>query len=222
MEFVTIPPGSFMMGSPEDEEGRYSNEGPLHEVTIQYSFEMLTTEVTQRMWEDVMGSNPSGFQNPDFPVETVSWQDCQFFIYRLNQLDREFSYRLPTEAEWEYACRAGTDTRFYSGDEDDDLDAIGWYSGNSGTTTASCGQLAPNAWGLFDMSGNVWEWCQDHFYGDYTGAPSDGSAWLDGGSSRVARGGSCGSPARRCRSAARDECYPELRYYYLGFRLVRY
>ncbi len=222
MEFVAIPPGSFIMGSSEDEQGRYSDEGPLHEVTISYSFELLSTEVTQSMWEEVMGSNPSTLIYPDHPVESVSWDDCQDFINQLNLLDNEYTYRLPSEAEFEYSCRAGSTTRFHSGDEDDDLNLIGWYSGNSGEATFECGLKAPNAWGLYDMSGNVWEWCEDYYHEDYSGAPVDGSPWLEGELTRVSRGGSSGSPARRCRSAARDECAQSLRYLYLGFRVVRY
>ncbi|RKZ08386.1 formylglycine-generating enzyme family protein [Candidatus Fermentibacteria bacterium] len=222
MEFVTIPQGSFMMGSPPDEQGRYSDESPLHEVTISYTFEMLSTEVSQAMWEEVMGSNPSAFVSPGHPVESVSWDDCQDFIAQLNLLDHEYTYRLPSEAEYEYACRTGTTARFYSGDEDEDLDLIGWFSGNSGGAVYDCGLKAPNAWGLYDISGNVWEWCEDYYNDNYNGAPVDGSPWLEGGPARVSRGGSSGSPARRCRSAARDECSQSLRYFYLGFRVVRY
>ena len=222
MEFVEIPSGTFLMGSPETELGRFSDEGPLHEVTIGYSFQMLSTEVTQSMWEEVAGTNPSAFIHPNRPVESVSWEDCQQFIEQLNELDTEYHYRLPSESEWEYACRAGTETRFYSGDEDEDLEEIGWFWGNSGATTEECRQKEPNGWGLYDMSGNVWEWCEDNYHEDYSGSPIDGSPWLEGSSpSRVSRGGSCGSAARRCRSAARDECYAGFRYYYLGFRVVR-
>lgn len=183
---------------------------------------MLTTELTQGSWEEVMGTNPSSFQNPDKPVEFVSWADCQLFIDKLNLVDSNYFYRLPSEAEWEYACRAGTATRFYSGDDENDLEQIGWFNKNSGSTTEVCAQLAPNAWGLYDMSGNVWEWCTDYYHEDYTGAPTDGSAWIDIPTPNiVSRGGSIGSAARRCRSAARDACYPEFRYHFLGFRLVR-
>ena len=222
MDFVVIPAGSFMMGSPEDEEGRYANESPLHEVTINYSFELQTTEVSQALWEEVMGSNPSYFLNPGSPVECVSQNDCMLFIEKLNQLDSRYSYRLPTEAEWEYACRAGTTTRYYSGDSEDHLKQIGWFDHNSGSTTEECARLAPNSWGLYDMSGNVWEWCTDYFHESYEGAPPDGSAWLENPTSNaVSRGGSVGSSLRRCRSAARDACDPDLHYYFLGLRLVR-
>ncbi len=222
MEFAEIPPGSFFMGSPANEEGRFADEGPLHQVTIAYSFELLTTEVSQEMWEEVMGSNPSTFINPNSPVESVSWNDCQVFIQKLNQLDSEFTYRLPSEAEWEYACRAETETRFYSGDSEDNLKQIGWFNHNSGSTTEESAQLEPNTWGLYDMSGNVWEWCEDYYHEDYTGAPDDGSPWQeDPGPNMVSRGGSITSAARRCRSAARDACYTDFRYCFLGFRLVR-
>lgn len=222
MEFAVIPAGSFMMGSPEGEEGRYANESPLHEVTINYSFEIMTTEVSQELWEEVMGSNPSYFPNPASPVECVSWNECALFIEKLNQLDNQYNYRFPTEAEWEYACRAGTTTRYYSGDSEDNLKEIGWFDHNSGSTTEECAQLAPNAWGLYDMSGNVWEWCEDYFHESYEGAPTDGSSWLEPSTlNMVSRGGSIGSSLRRCRSAARDACYPDLQYYFLGLRLVR-
>lgn len=222
MTFAEVPPGSFLMGSPPGEEGRYADEGPIHTVTIDYPFEILTTEVTQAMWEDVMGSNPSAFISGNNPVESVSWDDCQEFIQQMNLLDPLHNYRLPSEAEWEYACRAGTQTSYYNGNTENDLNSIGWYSKNSGSTTESVGQKQPNAWGLYDMSGNVWEWCEDYYHEDYSGAPDDGSPWLNsGGETRSARGGSIGSAARRCRSAARDECYQGLRYYFLGFRIVR-
>jgi formylglycine-generating enzyme required for sulfatase activity len=155
-------------------------------------------------------------------VESVSWDDCQIFLQQLNLLDPEYHYRLPSEAEWEYACRAGTATRFYSGNEESDMALIGWYSKNSGSTTETVGSKLPNSWGLYDMSGNVWEWCEDYYHEDYSQAPDDSSPWLDGGTGcRVSRGGSIGSAARRCRSAARDECYQGLRYYFLGLRVVR-
>ncbi len=147
MYFVEIPAGIFMMGSPTDEEGRYADESPLHEVNIQYSFEMLSTEVTQSMWEDVMGSNPLVFVNPNSPVESISYSDCKDFIEAMNQIDSAYFYRLPSEAEWEYACRAGTATRYYSGNYEEDLRQIGWFNKNSPSTTAECGLLSPNSWG---------------------------------------------------------------------------
>ncbi len=155
-KFAQICPSTFMMGSPKSESGRDSNEGPQHQVTISKAFELQTTEVTQSQWQAVMGSTPSDFKGPDLPVEQVSWDDAQAFISKLNALGDGYRYRLPTEAEWEYAARAGT-TGPYAGD----LDAMAWYSQNSGNKTHPVGTKAPNAWGLYDMHGNVWEWTQD-------------------------------------------------------------
>jgi len=228
MTFVRIPAGTFMMGSPEDELGAYSTEWPRHQVTLTNDFYMMTTEVTQAQWEAVMGSNPSYFDEcgGNCPVEKVSWHDVQDFIAALNARDSRI-YRLPTEAEWEYAARAGTTTAFYNGNItqescdpiDPNLDAIGWYCGNSGSTTHAVAQKQPNAWGLYDMSGNVWEWCQD-WHGAYPdnasvdpGGPSDASY-------RVIRGGSWYDLARYCRSASRLRSYPTGRSYDVGFRLA--
>ncbi len=168
------------------------------------SFAIMTTEVTQSMWEEVMGSNPSHFRGGNLPVEKVSWSDCQEFIKKLNQRDVGNNYRLPTESEWESACRAGTSTNYCSGDSDSDLDRVGWYSSNSGNKTHPVGQKEPNSWGLYDMHGNVWEWCQD-----------------SAGSGRVLRGGSWDNYARYCRSARRNNLVPSGRGSCLGFRLVR-
>ena len=161
-KMVRIPAGEFMMGSPPNESGR-DNDETQHRVRISKDFWMGQTEVTQGLWQAVMGSNPSDFNNcgDDCPVEKVSWNDCQKFIRKLNGMVSGGNFRLPTEAEWEYACRAGT-TRPYAGD----LDAMGWYEINSGSRTHRVAQKNPNAWGLCDMHGNVWERCQD-WYGDY-------------------------------------------------------
>ena len=219
MVFVEIPGGSFQMGSPSDESGRYDSEGPQHGVTVS-GFEMLTTEVTQAMWVSVMGSNPSHFKGDNLPVEQVSWNACQDFIKKLNQRDSGKNYRLPGEAEWEYACRAGTTTRFYSGNSDSDLDRVGWYSGNSDNKTHPVGQKQPNAWGLYDLHGNVWEWCQD-WYGYYPSGSVTDPRGPSSGSYRVYRGGSGRSSAKICRSAYRGYCDPSFRLSYLGFRLLR-
>ncbi|MBC8277088.1 MAG: SUMF1/EgtB/PvdO family nonheme iron enzyme, partial [FCB group bacterium] len=185
MTFVKIPGGSFRMGSNESKD-----EKPVHSVSIK-PFYMMTTEVTQKMWKELMGSNPSHFKGDNLPVEKVSWNDCQKFIEKLNQRDPGKGYRLPTEAEWEYACRAGTTTKYYSGNSESDLKRAGWYSGNSGKKTHIVGQKSPNSWGLYDMSGNVWEWCTDWYHNSYSGAPTDGSAWISPSSTyRVLRGGS--------------------------------
>ena len=193
------------------------------------SFQLMTTEVTQGMWEEVMGSNPSYFSgNPSNPVECVSWNDSQEFISRLNDLNDGYTYRLPTEAEWEYAARAGTTTRFYWGDdpEETQIGNYAWYTGNTGGypdgSTQPVGTKLPNAWGLYDMSGNVWEWVQDWYHSDYNGAPDDGSAWeYPEAEGRVARGGGWYYFARYCRSARRSGGSPGIRSNNLGFRVAR-
>lgn len=226
MVFALIPSGSFMMG----DSGivmMESNEGttPVHEVVLP-GFEMMTTEVTQEMWVAVMHSNPSWHRGvPGLPVEDVTWLECRAFTDSMDALDPAHDYRLPTEAEWEYACRAGTDTPFYWG-ETMDSDFCWWYV--PGDTTTVTGSLIPNAWGLFDMSGNVEEWCEDTYQYGYEGAPSDGSAWIVPGSdSRVLRGGSyfpCDNEAYEiydCRSGDRGATQEHSSFMSWGFRLVR-
>jgi len=224
MKFVSIPAGSFEMGSPQSESGRDSDEGPVHSVNIQ-SFEMMTTEVTQGMWQEVMGENPAQYTgNLNRPVETVSWNDCQEFITRMNDIDPSYTYRLPSEAEWEYACRAGTTTRFYWGDDPDStaIDEYAWYWANTDTTPQPVAQKLPNDWGLYDMSGNVFEWCEDWYHESHSGAPTDGSARVSpSGSSRIERGGAWFGDARYCRSANRGVDSPGSGGGGLGFRLAR-
>ena len=220
-KFVLIPAGTFTMGSPSGELGRFSDESPQRRVTISRSFYIQTTEVTQGQWKRVMGNNPSNFSScgDDCPVENVNWNDIQGFIIRLNRQEGTDKYRLPTEAEWEYAARAGTTKRFHSGDNDDDLSRAGWC-GNSGSKTHPVGQKAPNAWGLYDMHGNVWEWLQD-WKGDYpSGSVTDPTGPLSG-SYRVNRGGSWNNDAKSCRSANRNGYTPDFRNYRLGFRIAR-
>ena len=205
MEFVRIPAGEFMMGSPEDEAGRFPDEGPQRLVRISRPFYMSKYPVTQAHWEAVMRSNPSLYRRsgPHAPVESVSWHDSQEFINKLSA-DEGVPYRLPTEAEWEYAARAGTTTRYYSGDSESDLDAIAWYSANSERRTHAVGEKAPNAFGLYDMSGNVWEWCQDwHARDYYSRAPSVDPQGPAHGTLRVLRGGGWISIPKLCRSANR-------------------
>ena len=197
MELVLIPAGKFMMGSPSGDQERYDDEGPVHEVIIKNPFYVGKYPVTQKQWEKIMGSNPSKFRGEDRPVESVSWNDVQEFIKKLNEKESAGKYRLPSESEWEYACRAGTTTRYSFGDDESKLDDYAWYSENSGSETHPVGQNNPNPWGLYDIHGNVWEWCQDNWHGNYDGAPSDGSAWESGsGSDRVDRGGSWSIIAR--------------------------
>ena len=217
-----IPAGSFAMGSPPNENGREGYE-LLHEVKISKPFYMGVFEVTQAQWQAVMGNNPSEFgEKPQNPVDTVSWKDCQVFIEKLSRM-RVGTFRLPTEAEWEYACRAGTRTRYSFGDDEAKLREYANYEDTpkwGDKSTAPVGSFKPNPWGLYDMHGNVWEWCSDWsgYYGPGRQTDPKGAA---GGSRRVERGGSWGSLSERCRSADRYGCSPSRRNYLLGFRLVR-
>jgi formylglycine-generating enzyme required for sulfatase activity len=213
MKFILIPAGEFYMGSEEDEEE------PVHKVKINNPFYLGTYPVTQREWKAVMGDNPSKFKGDDLPVEQVSWNDIQEFIKKLNEKEDTDKYRLPSEAEWEYACRAGTTTKYSFGDSESELGDYAWYLDNAGDKTHPVGRKKPNSWGLYDVHGNVWEWVQDSWHSNYNGAPNDGSAWESGGG--VFRGGSCSDYARRCRSAVRLRFDPRFRGSVLGFRLLR-
>jgi len=226
MEFVELPAGSFEMGSPPGEPGSFEGERPVHTVTFDYSFEIMTTEVTQAMWEELLQnpwSDPSHFTGPDRPVDNILWEECQEFVDAMNALDPVHEYRLPSEAEWEYACRAGTATRFYWGDDPEYSQILqyAWFSENSGGETHPVGEKLPNSLGLFDMSGNGWEWCQDTWHSNYEGAASDGSAWVDGSDDHIIRGGGWVIGARYCRSAHREYISAGNTYSFLGFRLVR-
>ena len=214
IEMVWCPPGSFLIGSPENEENRKSNE-TQHRVTLTKGFWMGKFEVTQAQWEAVTGSNPSWFKGADLPVEQVSWDDCQAFVAKLNAKAPGGGFRLPTEAEWEYACRAGT-TEAYAGN----LDEMAWYGSNSGSTSHPVGQKKPNAWGLYDMHGNVCEWCQD-WYGDYPTGSVTEPVLVRGRTPRVIRGGDLFYNARGCRSAYRYGRDPRQRCNAVGLRLAR-
>jgi formylglycine-generating enzyme required for sulfatase activity/predicted Ser/Thr protein kinase len=212
LEMVEIPAGSFKMGSTNGSD----DEKPVHDVTISKPFEMGKYEVTQAQWQAVMGNNPSDFKGCNScPVERVSWDDVQEFINKLNAKNDGYEYRLPTEAEWEYACRAGT-----TGDYAGNLDSMAWYGENSGGKTHPVGTKQPNAWGLYDMHGNVWEWCQD-WYGAYSSNAVIDPTGAISGSYRVFRGGSWRGNAAGLRSAYRGNSSPVYRYDSLGFRLVR-
>ena len=215
VEFVWVPPGQFQMGSTSSEAD--DDEQPVTQVRISRGFWMGKYEVTQAQWQSVMGSNPSRFTNcgGDCPVERVSWEDVQEFIGKLNARSGGRPYRLPTEAEWEYAARAGTTEERYG-----DLDEIAWYDSNSGYTTHRVGEKAANAWGLHDMLGNVWEWVQD-WYGSYPGGSVTDPTGPGSGSYRVLRGGGWFISARNCRSAYRGLISPGFRNGDLGFRLLR-
>lgn len=219
---VLISGDTFMMGcSPEDTEC-YANESPRHSVTLS-SFEIGKYEVTQGQWKAVMGSNPSNFDTcgDDCPVEWVLWDDVQDFITALNTRT-DSNYRMCTEAEWEYAARAGTETKWYCGDDESCLDSIAWYDDNADTTTHPVGQKTPNAWGLYDMSGNVWEWVSDWYDRDYySESPATDPTGPAGGDYRVRRGGGWPNGARLSRSAHRGTLDPGYRRSYLGFRLCR-
>jgi len=221
-KFVLIPTGSFIMGSPSSEVGRDDDESPQHQVTISRSFYMQTTEVTQGQWKRVMGNNPSYLSScgDDCPVEGVSWNDVQEFIQKLNSMEGTNKYRLPTEAQWEYAARAGTATRFYSGENNYDLSRAGWYYVNSERRTHPVGQKTPNAWGLYDIHGNVWEWVKD-WMGSYPSGSVTDPEGPSSGSARVSRGGSKLNRSFNCRSAERRDDGPSSRYGDLGFRLIR-
>lgn len=221
-----IPPGSFLMGSPEDEVGRFDNE-VQHRVELSQGYWLADTPVTQAVWEAAMGTNPSRFKGSSNPVEMVSWDDCQEFITRLNERIEGLGARLPTEAEWEYACRAGTTTATWVGDlqavqqiEAPLLDVIAWYHGNAGSTTHPVAQKQANPWGLYDMLGNVYEWCADR-YGPYDATMLLDPCGPDGGADRVLRGGSWDCLAGRIRAARRLALLPVDRFGRLGLRIAR-
>ncbi len=249
-----IPGGEFIMGSPVNEAGRTSSEAPQHSVQLNKGYWLFDTPVTQALWQAVMGSNPAKFKSPNRPVESISWKDAQAFMAKLNQQKPGLALHLPSEAQWEYACRSGSETALYTGpieilgdNNAPALDAIAWYGGNSGegfeldngydssgwskkqyshtsAGTRPVKQKQGNAWGLFDMLGNVWEWTADEWHDDYEGAPADGSAWgryEDSQVVRVVRGGSWHADARLVRSAFRDRLDPGDRGDILGFRCAR-
>ncbi|MBF0101659.1 MAG: formylglycine-generating enzyme family protein [Desulfobacterales bacterium] len=229
MTFVRIPAGTFMMGSPSSEPGRSYRE-TQHQVTLTKDYSMMTTEITQSQWKAVIGSNSSYFSScgDNCPVENISWNDIQIFISKLNTMDSSRQYRLPTEAEWERAARGGSSTAFANGgitdigcDYDPNLDAMGWYCGNSDDKTHTVAQKSPNAYGLYDMHGNVYELCQD-WYGDYPTTTVTNPKGVSDGSFRVLRGGCWSSTARLCRSAIRYYITPVDRSYGIGFRLVAF
>ena len=221
VEFVLIPAGTFIMGSPSDEPKR--NIGEIrHQVTISKPFYMQTTPVTQAQWQHVMGVNFSHFRgNPNLPVEQVSWNNVQEFIQKLNKMEKTDKYKLPTEAQWEYAARAGTPTMFYTGNSADDLSRAGWYGKNSDNRTHPVGQKVPNAWRLYDIHGNISEWVQDLF-GEYSAGSVIDPEGSSSGPYRVCRGGSWNSSATQCRLANRHCNSPNYEdNKYVGFRLIK-
>jgi formylglycine-generating enzyme required for sulfatase activity len=217
MKLVLIRAGKFTMGSPDSEEGRKADEGPQHEVTISKHFYMGMTEVTQAQFEAVMGTNPSQFKGPTNPVDSISWDEAAEFCRKLSEKTRK-PVRLPTGAEWEYACRAGSKTRFSFGDSDSVLGDYAWFASNSGGKTNPVGQRKPNAWGLYDMHGNVAEWCAD-WYGPYSSEASVDPQGPASGGSRVVRGGAWCDVGSRCfRCASHSGTVPSRRPNLFGFR----
>lgn len=241
LTMVLIPPGEFLMGSSDQErtqflEGyakaandqwaasRIPSEGPEHPVRITRPFYLGKYEVTQAQWQAVMGDNPSKFNDhPAHPVEKVSWNDIQPFLAKLNERDfaGKLKFALPTEAQWEFACRAGTTTTWHSGDDQAVLREFGWFHGHADGKTHSVGRLKPNPLGLYDLHGNVWEWCADRFADDYYAkAPVDDPNGPGSGTNRAIRGGCAMYHANYCRSASRDHNHPGHRFGGLGFRIA--
>jgi formylglycine-generating enzyme required for sulfatase activity len=221
MEFILIPAGSFIMGADKNFEEADDDETPQHLVSISRPFYLGKYEVTQAQWTAMMGNNPSRVKGRSNPVEQVSWHDVQAFIKRLNAKEGHNRYRLPTEAEWEYAARAGTTGAYSFGDDAAGLGGYGWYRDNSGDKPHPVGQKQPNAWGLYDMHGNVLEWVQDWYSDEYYGNnPSTDPICLSSGPTRVVRGGALSCSARDCRSAYRDYFAAGNRHNDLGFRLA--
>ena len=238
LEMVAIPEGTFLMGSPQDEKDSYDDERPQHEVNVRPFF-MGKYPITQTQWRVVaatakididLETNPSEFKGDELPVESVNWYQATEFCKRLSR-ETKREYRLPSEAEWEYACRAGTTTPFYFGEtitgELANYDAGYTYAdepkGEYREETTPVGQFPPNAFGLYDMHGNVWEWCADTWHDNYDGAPTDGSVWIENGNNNRSplRGGSWYSYPNFCRSACRGYYYRRVdRDYYFGFRVV--
>ncbi len=221
MQFVKISEGSFLMGAQEEELYSDKDERPVREVTIGDDFYIGIYEVTQEQWEKVMESEPSYFEGADLPVEKVSWVDANKFIDKLNKMEDTDAYRLPTEAEWEYAAKAGTSTAFSFGDDESMLEAYGWYDDNSEDKTRPVGMKEANPWGLYDVHGNVAEWVADEYHSNYQKAPTDGSEWTGGVDRRVIRGGSWENAESNCRSSDRDSIGDGSHKNYIGFRLVK-
>ena len=215
---VYVSGGTFTMGATSEQgSDAYDNEKPTHSVTLS-SFYLCKYEVTQALWRAVMGNNPSNFKGDNLPVEQVSWNDCQTFISRLNNLTGK-NFRLPTDAEWEYAARGGNRSRGYKYSGSNVLSDVAWYDGNSSDKTHPVGTKSPNELGLYDMSGNVWEWCSD-WYGTYSSSAQTNPTGPSSGSSRVNRGGGWFNVNRNCRSSNRSYDAPDFRDNYLGLRLT--
>ena len=218
IDMICVEAGTFMMGATSEMQNPYDDEKPVHQVTLTNDYYIGKYEVTQALWQAVMGSNPSSFKGDNLPVECVSWNDCQDFIRKLNILTGK-RFRLPTEAEWEYASRGGRKSKGYQYSGSNNLSDVAWYYDNSGRSTHAVGTKQANELGIHDMTGNVWEWCQD-WKDSYSPSSQTNPSGPASGSHRVSRGGSWYVNARCCRSSYRNDSAPGNRYNDLGLRLV--
>ena len=218
IDMIRVEAGTFTMGATTEMKDPWDDEKPTHQVTLTNDYYIGKYEVTQALWKAVMGKNPSNFKGDNLPVEEVSWNDCQKFISKLNSITGK-TFRLPTEAEWEYAARGGKKSRGYQYSGSNNLSDVAWYTDNSGSKTHTVGSKQANELGIYDMSGNVYEWCQD-WKGSYSSSSQVNPTGDNSGSYRVRRGGSWYDAARNCRSSCRDYYAPDGRGSYLGLRLV--
>ena len=218
IDMVRVEAGTFTMGATAEMKDPWNEEKPTHQVTLTNDYYIGKYEVTQALWKAVMGNNPSNFKGDNLPVEQVSWDDCQEFISKLNRITGK-TFRLPTEAEWEYAARSGKKSRGYQYSGSNNLSDVAWYFDNSRKKTHAVGTKQPNELGIYDMSGNVWEWCQDR-YGEYNSSSLVNPTGANSGSDRVYRGGGWCFSARFCRSSFRLSATPAYRVIDLGLRLV--
>ncbi len=218
IDMVRVEAGTFTMGATQEMKYPWDNEKPTHKVTLTNDYYIGKYEVTQALWQAVMGKNPSEFKGESLPVENVSWNDCQEFLSKLNIMTGK-TFRLPTEAEWEYAARGGKKSRGYQYSGSNNISDVAWYDSNSGNKTHTVGSKQANELGIYDMSGNVWEWCQDWYKG-YSSSSQVNPTGANSGSNRVFRGGSWFDAARSCRSSCRSNNTPVTRYYFFGLRLV--
>ena len=219
-EMIAVEGGTFTMGATSEQgSDAYDDEKPAHQVTLS-SYYIGKTEVTQELWQAVMGSNPSKFSGTNLPVEKVSWEDCQSFVIKLNELTGK-NFRLPTEAEWEYAARGGNKSNGFKFSGGNNIAEVAWYSENGNKISHPVATKAPNELGIYDMSGNVWEWCSDWYSSSYyTSSSQTNPTGPNSGSYRVYRGGSWSGNDRYCRVSQRDSNYPSYRFNYVGLRLA--
>ena len=218
IDMVRVEAGTFTMGATAEMKNPNDDEKPTHRVTLTNDYYIGKYEVTQALWQTVMGNNPSKFKGDNLPVEQVSWDDCQEFISKLNRITGK-TFRLPTEAEWEYAARGGNKSRGYQYSGSNNLSDVAWFWDNSGSKTHAVGTKQPYELGIYDMSGNVWEWCQDR-YGEYNSSSQVNPTGANRGSNRVVRGGCWFHDAWNCRSSSRGYFTPDYRNDILGLRLV--